>query len=84
MSKAWYNPSINAEEESEKSEMPIQPGREKPSLEKAWAYFEHFSLPRHILDEKMDHNDMTKAEKGEDSVPTQLYNPITTPGSQVS
>lgn len=49
---AWYNPHINDEKESvntvvngEVEVLEVIP----PSLDSAWSYFEHYSLPRHKL-----------------------------------
>jgi hypothetical protein len=63
MDKKWYNP--RAGEEDAPPEAPAVPetatdgrgvserkGLEKPSLAKAWAYFEHVALDRHIVEPK--------------------------------
>jgi hypothetical protein len=40
---AWYNPQLVAVAQEEEEE------EEKPSLAKAWAFFEHVTLPRYVL-----------------------------------
>lgn len=49
---AWYNPHVNDAKESvntvvngEVEVLDVIP----PSLDSAWTYFEHYSLPRHLL-----------------------------------
>jgi len=54
--------------------------KETPSLAKAWAYFEHFALPRYVVD---DSEGLTTAEPGEEHLPTKLYNPFCTPHNQL-
>lgn len=51
---AWYNPHVNDEQESintvvngQVEVLEVTP----PCLDSAWAYFEHYSLPRHLLPE---------------------------------
>jgi hypothetical protein len=73
MNKGWYNPqaaivdgvSDNDNKDDSQNSAAIYP---KPSLEKAWAYFEHFALNRYVVEG--DSEDMQKAEPGEDDVPT--------------
>jgi hypothetical protein len=60
----WYNPRAGQEEEDDAAQVgtpnshrsPFHSDKEtslqKPSLEKAWAYFEHVSMYRYILEEK--------------------------------
>jgi hypothetical protein len=107
----WYNPSAAVKDEA--PEALISPASrtsahgdfernlsQKPSLEKAWAYFEHVALYRYILEEKPKSKKnifirmirkfqkgdkrMNKAEPGERDLKTKLYDPIFTPHSQVS
>lgn len=61
----WYNPHVHNED--------------APSLDTAWAYFEHVTLARHFkpTDDAVDVN--RKAEAGEDEGETQLYSVFTTP-----
>ena len=68
-----------------------------PSLEKAWAYFEHVALYRYIVppkDKKMNvfarvyrvlsgNTKLERAEPGENHDQTRLYHPIMTPHSQL-
>ena len=63
MKKKWYNPSYEPEDEGNGSRnrmettdedgegLPIYP---KPSLEKAWAYFEHTTLQRYVINDDDD------------------------------
>jgi hypothetical protein len=92
MTKKWYNPHADSEKAAEvpnRSEHrievrpPTHTKRTIPSLAKAWAYFEHFALPRYIVNEKSQRGDLTRAEPGEDDLPTKLYDPIRTPLSQM-
>jgi hypothetical protein len=68
--------------------------RERPSLEKAWAYFEHVTLPRYLDHKSATLNSVSRAnlqeeeimdlaEPGENSYPTKLYSPLWTPMSQM-
>ena len=72
--------------------------KEYPVLAKAWAYFEHSTLPRYIVedeDEEDEYDDkgrrkkksaaqeLTRAEPGEDDDPTRLYSPLNTHISQM-
>ena len=66
MKKKWYNPQYDPESEErnlrkskrflmdfddeEDDEDDVLAGYEKPSLAKAWAYFEHSTLQRHVID----------------------------------
>ena len=89
----WYNPhadNINIVRTESLNRSVLQESRpatitreEKPSLEKAWAYFEHFALPRYLLDDKSTSGDLSKAEPGEGDIPTKLYSPLFTPLSQM-
>jgi len=93
MHKKWYNPHaenlhlIRSESENrallQEARPPKRTREEKPSLERAWAYFEHFALPRFIVDEQSAKGDLSRAEPGEDENPTKLYDPICTPLSQM-
>ena len=56
--------------------------RDAPSLEKAWAYYEHFTLARHFDSDNAKHR-LERAEPGE-SMPTELYSPFTTPESSLN
>ena len=63
---AWYNPQLSETEEKSAGDIVIDEGRyrsqdgypithskeEKPSLEKAWAYFDHVALPRYLFEPK--------------------------------
>jgi len=51
-----------------------------PKLDSAWAYFEHFVLPRHFAQSEEGSKDkLQKAEPGEASAETRLYNVWSTP-----
>jgi hypothetical protein len=59
------------------------PGHSKPngpSLSKAYAYYEHFTLARHFTQAAADHR-LERAEPGEQE-DTELYSPVWTPESQ--
>lgn len=91
----WYNPYLGEET--------TENGQEPPSLAKAWAYFEHVTLDRHVVhesDQSKNENSPSKlqqivnifhkgdrrlniAEPGERRLKTKLYNPLTTPLSQM-
>jgi hypothetical protein len=110
MKNKWYNPAAgddNSDEDCDDVEDDINANLtsfEKPSLAKAWAYFEHVSLQRYFVydsdDEdlppnagcckrfyagfvKADHI-LAQAEPGATVRKTRLYDPISTPHSQVS
>ena len=78
MNHSWYYPQ---QEETGKSEGFDE--QEKPSLEKAWAYFEHVALERYMVNDD-DPTKMERADPGEHKYKTRLYNPIMTPHVQVS
>eukprot|EP00980_Cylindrotheca_fusiformis_P007078 scaffold1482_cov120-Cylindrotheca_fusiformis.AAC.20 len=67
------------DDDNEKKQANIKDDQ-KPSLEKAWAYFEHFALNRYVVNESKN---WKKAEPGEDELPTKLYNPFTMPHNQL-
>jgi hypothetical protein len=50
-----------------------------PSLVKAWAYYEHVTLPRRIVGEQATNTVMRRAEPGEHEEETDLYHPFFTP-----
>jgi hypothetical protein len=52
-----------------------------PSLSKAWAYYEHVTLPRRIVGEQATNTVMRRAEPGEHEEETDLYHPFFTPMS---
>jgi hypothetical protein len=110
MDKKWYNPRAGMEDEDAKeldSPHSTQSAlgdfdrnmSQKPSLEKAWAYFEHVALYRYIEEEKQKtkkhivtriirkfqkgDKKLEKAEPGEKDDKTLLYDPIFTPHAQV-
>ena len=72
---------------------------ENPSLEAAWAYFEHFTLTRYVYEPKpmedkammtricnkfkKGDKEMERAERNENILPTKLYDPIWTPHNQL-
>jgi hypothetical protein len=108
MNSKWYNP--RAGEQIEQEQPPTEEPTEEdnvfekintdpPSLEKAWAYFEHVSLDRYIVEDKpktqknicrriirkfqKGNKKLEKAEPGENDVKTALYSPIFTPHAQL-
>ena len=56
-----------------------------PNLAKAWGYFEHYALPRHLLNEDglFDCHELERAVPGEVKRPTRLYDPLFTPLSSM-
>lgn len=65
----WYNPA--------------QTYKNAPSLQKAYAYYEHITLPRHFTGEQHSDHVMRKAEPGESTEPTELYPPYTPSSSLI-
>jgi len=65
LQKQWYFPRVG--------------DPSAPSLSKAYAYFEHITLPRHFV---TDHGGvLRRAEPGENAEETELYSPFLTPAS---
>ena len=63
---AWYNPhvadsrqSVSAEGNGEVEVLDVIP----PSLDSAWAYFEHYTLPRHLLPKSKSTVEATDSNK---------------------
>jgi len=110
----WYNPRLGEPledtEECESTQMggayrtpdgyPMRKVKpENPSLEAAWAYFEHFTLSRYVYEPKpVEEKDMMtrikhrfqkgnkimeRAERNENILPTKLYEPVWTPHNQL-
>lgn len=90
----WYNPSNTAEGGGEEIG---EASDEGPSLEAAWAYFEHITLPRYFAkneDEDEEHEQsrglrrkrdvMERAEPGETEHATRLYPVWSTPSHQLA
>lgn len=75
---SWYNPHVESTYSS------------KPSLDEAWAYFEHIVLARHLVpddddDAKERNKDLRRrAERGERDRPTRLYPVLTIPESDLA
>ena len=51
----------------------------RPDLKKAWAYYEHVTLPRHFIGDRSADTILRKAEPGEHEEETELYDPFWTP-----
>lgn len=51
-------------------------------MPKAYAYYEHITLPRHFAEGRVEHV-LRRAEPGENVEDTELYNPFTTPASSL-
>jgi hypothetical protein len=92
--RSWYNPQLTrlSKDDSGPEQPPLIERRppkitrkENPSLAKAWAYFDHFVLPRYIVaqDGSFNRHDLKRAEPGECTHPTRLYHPLCTPLSQM-
>ena len=52
-----------------------------PSLSKAYAYYEHVTLPRHFSGDGQAEHALRRSEPGESLQSTELYSPFTTPAS---
>lgn len=65
----WYNPQLN--------------NPNAPSIDEAWAYFEHVTLARHFKPDECAVDVNRKAEVGEDEAPTKLYSVLGTPESDL-
>jgi hypothetical protein len=59
---------------------PLQNMKNAPSLSKAYAYYEHVTLPRHFVGEQTADHVLRRSEPGE-TQPTELYSPLRTPSS---
>ena len=110
----WYNPRLGEPPEDIHDDESTQMGGafrskdgypmlkvrpENPSLEAAWAYFEHFTLTRYVYEPKpmedkamltriwnkfqKGDKEMERAERNENILPTKLYDPIWTPHNQL-
>ena len=102
------NEGKNTEESA--LDVPVDPAKDEdnafeqasiqnPSLEKAWAYFEHVALDRYIVQDKQKstrskcsriirkfqkgNKKLEKAEPGENNNKTALYSPLWTPHAQL-
>ena len=62
----WYYPHVASDDPN------------KPSLDAAWAYFEHITLGRHFLPKEGSKDLFQKAEVGENEEPTRLYSVLGT------
>ena len=62
---SWYYPHVESEDPN------------KPSLDKAWAYFEHVALPRYMTQSSNNAN-LAKAAPGENAEETKLYPVLST------
>ena len=78
MQKSWYFPNKKEPQGVESNDEPY----DWPSLERAWAYFEHVALERYIVKDD-NTNLLERAEPGEKKYKTRLYNPVCTPHGQV-
>jgi hypothetical protein len=59
---------------------PMKDLQNAPSLTKAYAYYEHITLPRHFVGDQTASHVLRRAEPGE-TQPTELYSPFKTPNS---
>eukprot|EP00980_Cylindrotheca_fusiformis_P028436 scaffold22599_cov139-Cylindrotheca_fusiformis.AAC.27 len=71
--KKWYNPQSEFRPTTEwdrtiDNQRPVSLRR--PNLEKAWAYFEHYALNRHVEDDYAGEQKRKKAEPGENYLKT--------------
>ncbi len=107
MSRSWYNPRVNVAPPLkggnlddtngvvENSNAAIEVQNKPivgPSLERAWGYFEHVTLPRYISSNKRKgccdragllSANLEKANSGEQYLKSKLYDPIFTPLNQM-
>ena len=74
---SWYNPRATANDPDNNCD--------GPSLDDAWAYFEHITLPRKLRTSSADNANPNsfKADPGECKLPTELYPYMTTPENQL-
>ena len=70
----WYNPRLKKDADDGAS------NNEEVTLSKGWAFFEHFTLPRHIIDDTKQ-SSYIRARAGETSENTELYSFFFTPNS---
>ena len=64
----WYNPR------QQRGHHP-----DAPSIDRAWEFFEHVTLPRHFKPDERSIDVNRKAEVGESEAPTTLYSVLGTP-----
>lgn len=72
MDKTWYNPQAKTQSPTS-YDAPIRTRSRElgpPSLEKAWAYFEHFALNRYINDPSAGKQNEKKSEPGHNELKT--------------
>ena len=84
----WYNPRGIENQNTKSTEIEESSSvRKAPSLARAWAYFEHCTLPRHVMVGRRERHKKSDgleiANAGEQHFNTRLYNPITTPLNQM-
>jgi hypothetical protein len=60
---------------------PLKDYPNAPSLSKAYAYYEHITLPRHFVGEQTADHVLRRSEPGEANQTTELYSPFFTPTS---
>lgn len=78
ISNHWlYSPLTNYDPLQYNWYWPKRPNR--PDIMKAWAYYEHVTLPRRFVGENAGANAFTRAEPGEHEALTELYDPFRTP-----
>lgn len=69
MNRKWYNPLAGSP--STRSDDRRRPSfLSRPSLKKAWAYFEHFALNRYVVGAQGEDRKHQKAEPGENCLRT--------------
>ena len=89
--KATMPPPTSPRSMSVETRPPTVTRLERPSLAKAWAFFEHTTLPRYIVEEEYDgygnrirkQHELARAEPGENEEVTNLYDPVRTHSSQL-
>ena len=82
---SWYNPHGQRRAEHEEAAIAASlelDGKESPSLDLAWAHFEHCTLPRHLVGSSK--GNYTKARYSEDEYLTRFFPIWGTPESNLS
>lgn len=73
---SWYNPNAGIAESLDKPN--------PPSIDQAWSFFEHMTLPRYIVQAGKGRGNLTRAEVGESSDETRLYPVLSTPETDLA
>mmetsp|Transcript_12313 Transcript_12313/g.18239 ORF Transcript_12313/g.18239 Transcript_12313/m.18239 type:complete len:794 (+) Transcript_12313:306-2687(+) len=89
----WYYPNRDVRAEYEKNLAKTDEEKTRaldfvevvpPSLDMAWSYFEHITLPRYLVNHKSDKDQFERAQPGRFDVETRLYPVWGTPESELA